>query len=118
VTRKLLPRQRWPELQRGRASRFDAYTGAPPAGSAYRLRTALATFGLVFSGVTAGLFAAHGWPVPAGLLCLVGLTAVIDLMVIGVRSQRQRRARRRPTAMEPGAVRRSRDRSGTGSYLP
>ena len=103
-------------MSRRGLSRFDAYTGAAPARPATRLRVGLAVFGLVFCGVTAGLFAVAGWPVPAALLCLVGATAVIDLAVLGTRARRRRRARTRPDAMGPGAVSRRRDRSG--SYLP
>jgi hypothetical protein len=68
----------------------------------------------VFCGVVAGLFAAAGWTVPAILLCIAGATAIVDLAVIAVRA-RQRRRLRRPEAMGPGAVQRSRHH--TDSYL-
>jgi hypothetical protein len=112
----LLPPQRRPEASRRGISRFDAYTGAAPARPATRLRAGLAVFGLVFCGVAAGLFAVAGWPVPAALLCLVGATAVVDLVVLGTRARRRRRAKRRPAAMSAAAVARRRDHSD--SYLP
>jgi hypothetical protein len=80
-----VPRRRW-------WHRFSSGTGGfPPARSALGLRLALATFGLVFCGVTAGLFAVHDHPGAAGLLALLALVAVVDLAVI----QWRRRARAR-----------------------
>lgn len=64
--------------------------GFPPARSALRLRRALAVFGLLFCGVTAGLFAANGVVAAAVLLAVLAAVAVVDLVVV------QRRIRREP----------------------
>ncbi|WP_066072824.1 DUF6343 family protein [Frankia sp. EI5c] len=69
----------------------DRWTGAPPAGSALGLRRALALFGLVFCGVTAGLSAAAGQVGPAVALAVIGLTALVDLVVIHRRTVSARR---------------------------
>jgi len=106
----MLPPQRQPELPR-RPGRFAARTGAAPARSPLRLRAALALFGLVFCGVVAGLFAAAGWTVPAILLCIVGATAVVDLVVIGRRARQRRRGR--PSGFGPTASVGGRARSGS-----
>lgn len=110
---RILPRQRRPEGARV-GGRFSSLTGAPPARSALGLRAALAVFGLIFCGVVAGLFAAAGWTVPAILLCLAGATAIVDLIVLGLRARRRRL--RRPDMMGPERGERPRNPSDT--YLP
>jgi hypothetical protein len=107
----MLPPQRQPEASRRRAGRFATLTGAAPARGALGLRAVLALFGVVFCGVVAGLFAAGGWPLPAALLCLVGATAVVDLVVIARRARQRRRGR--STGFGPAPTANSRPRSGS-----
>ncbi|OHV40703.1 hypothetical protein BCD49_08075 [Pseudofrankia sp. EUN1h] len=108
---RMLPPQRQPDAPRRSVGRFAAFTGAAPARSPLRLRAALALFGLVFCGVAAGLFAAAGWTVPAILLCVVGATAVVDLIVIGRRMRQRRRSL--PPGFGQGAAPGNRPRSGS-----
>ncbi|KQC35694.1 hypothetical protein UK82_25230 [Frankia sp. ACN1ag] len=70
--------------------------GAPPARSALGLRLALAVFGLVFCGVTAGLFASREQPAAAGVLALLALVALVDLAVIQRRLHQRSHPRRPP----------------------
>jgi hypothetical protein len=83
------PRHWW----RPRASDQGGY---PPARSALGLRTVLATFGLLFCGVCAGLFAAGGQVGAAAVLALLALVAVVDLVVIGRRLRRRARSGQPP----------------------
>ena len=50
--------------------------------SALNLRLALATFGLVVSVALGVLVLLAGHPVPAGILFVIAVTAVVDLIVI------------------------------------
>jgi Flp pilus assembly protein TadB len=66
--------------------------GAPPAASALTLRTWLAA--LTLAGCVAGVVAtavAGGHPAIVVLLAVAGLTALIDLVVIGRRRRTQTR---------------------------
>nr|MDT0657288.1 DUF6343 family protein [Micromonospora sp. DSM 115978] len=63
--------------------------------SALNLRLVLASFGLVVCAALGVLTARAGYPLPAGVLGVLGLIAAVDLVVI----QRRRAARRRE---EPG----------------
>ncbi|WP_250284167.1 MULTISPECIES: DUF6343 family protein [unclassified Frankia] len=65
--------------------------GYPPARSALGLRFALAMFGLLFATAMCAYFAVQDRPVPAVLLGLVALTAVIDLFVIVRRVRHEHR---------------------------
>ncbi len=70
--------------------------GAPPARSALGLRRVLAVFGLVFCGVTAGMFASRDQPAAAGVLALLALVAIVDLAVIQRRLHQRSHTRRPP----------------------
>ncbi len=60
--------------------------------SALNLRLVLATFGLITCGVLSGLmFAARYW-VPASILAVLAVTALVDLIVIQIRRRARRRA--------------------------
>ncbi|WP_055409718.1 DUF6343 family protein [Frankia sp. ACN1ag] len=86
----VLPRRHW-------WHRFSPGPGgAPPARSALGLRLALAVFGLVFCGVTAGLFASREQPAAAGVLALLALVALVDLAVIQRRLHQRSHPRRPP----------------------
>ncbi len=65
--------------------------GYPPARSALGLRFALALFGLLFSAAVCAYFTVQDQPLPAIVLGVVALTAVIDLVVIVRRIRRERR---------------------------
>ncbi|WP_322767713.1 DUF6343 family protein, partial [Frankia sp. Cr1] len=65
--------------------------GFPPARSALGLRLALALFGLLFCAGACVYYAVSDQPVPAVLLGVIALTAVVDLTVIVRRMRRERR---------------------------
>jgi hypothetical protein len=51
----------------------------------------LAAFGLLTCGAAAGWMAAVDWPLPAAVLALLALVAVVDLVVIQRRIRGERR---------------------------
>lgn len=63
--------------------------GFPPARSALGLRRVLAAFGLLVSIAATVGFALVDVPVVAALTAVVGLTAVVDLIVIQRRIRRE-----------------------------
>ncbi|WP_243407135.1 DUF6343 family protein [Frankia canadensis] len=65
--------------------------GFPPARSALGLRVVLATFGLIFCGVCAGLFAVRGQAGAAAVLAVLALVAIVDLLVLGWRLRQRAR---------------------------
>jgi hypothetical protein len=65
--------------------------GAPPARSALGLRLVLATFGLVVCAGGAAVFLTVRWvPALALLLAVLAVVALVDLVVVLGRRQRER----------------------------
>ncbi|HEY6746271.1 MAG TPA: DUF6343 family protein [Mycobacteriales bacterium] len=79
------------EYERGLEDYHDPTAGlggAPPARSALTLRAVLATFGLVFCGVAAGLSFAAGLVAIGWVLAVLAVVALVDLGVILNRKRR------------------------------